>query len=297
MVDIEAGRLDWKKIDKAYTGTWTWATADSIDGTIKIEENPMPQVNIFSRNPASQGAKVLAEAMDIKSLRHEGSNYTPKPEKFVINWGSADALPKHVRGSSIINPPELVYRAANKLEFFEYMGKHGVSIPEWTRDIKAVNTWLDLGSHVCARKKLMSHGGDGLVIIKKPLDIVAAPCYTRYIKKKHEYRLHYVGHELICIQRKAVRDGEEPLDWQVRTHNNGFIYIQNGFKVPDVVVTEATHAFDMSHLDFGAVDVIWNEKQDKAYVLEINTAPGLSGRTIESYREAMWNVIEGRLYL
>ena len=38
-------------------------------------------------------------------------------------------------------------------------------------------------------------------------------------------------------------------------------------------------------LDFGAVDVIWNEHESKAYVLEINTAPGLEGSTVEDYKE------------
>jgi glutathione synthase/RimK-type ligase-like ATP-grasp enzyme len=38
-----------------------------------------------------------------------------------------------------------------------------------------------------------------------------------------------------------------------------------------------------SGLDFGAVDVIWNERQQRAYVLEINSAPGLEGTTIDDY--------------
>jgi len=38
-------------------------------------------------------------------------------------------------------------------------------------------------------------------------------------------------------------------------------------------------------LDFGAVDIVYNENDNKAYVLEINTAPGLSGTTLEKYVE------------
>jgi D-alanine-D-alanine ligase-like ATP-grasp enzyme len=38
-------------------------------------------------------------------------------------------------------------------------------------------------------------------------------------------------------------------------------------------------------LDFGAVDVIWNEKEDKYYVLEVNTACGLEGTTLDKYVE------------
>jgi D-alanine-D-alanine ligase-like ATP-grasp enzyme len=44
-------------------------------------------------------------------------------------------------------------------------------------------------------------------------------------------------------------------------------------------------------LDFGAVDVIYNRAQDKAYVLEVNTAPGLEGSTLDNYVEAIQKVL------
>ena len=40
-------------------------------------------------------------------------------------------------------------------------------------------------------------------------------------------------------------------------------------------------------LKFGAVDLIWNELENKSYVLEINTAPGLTGATLEKYAQAI----------
>jgi len=39
-------------------------------------------------------------------------------------------------------------------------------------------------------------------------------------------------------------------------------------------------------LDFGAVDIIYNEHENQYYVLEVNTAPGLEGTTVEKYAEA-----------
>jgi glutathione synthase/RimK-type ligase-like ATP-grasp enzyme len=44
-------------------------------------------------------------------------------------------------------------------------------------------------------------------------------------------------------------------------------------------------------LDFGAVDIIWNEREDKCYVLEVNTAPGLQGSTLENYANAIMEVL------
>jgi len=40
-------------------------------------------------------------------------------------------------------------------------------------------------------------------------------------------------------------------------------------------------------LDFGAVDVVFNSKEKLAYVLEINTAPGLTGSTLDGYVERL----------
>ena len=40
-------------------------------------------------------------------------------------------------------------------------------------------------------------------------------------------------------------------------------------------------------LDFGAVDIIYNEAEDQHYVLEVNTAPGLEGTTLQKYTEAI----------
>jgi len=46
-------------------------------------------------------------------------------------------------------------------------------------------------------------------------------------------------------------------------------------------------AVDALCLDFGAVDIIYNEHEDKYYVLEVNSAPGLEGTTLEKYVEAL----------
>lgn len=40
-------------------------------------------------------------------------------------------------------------------------------------------------------------------------------------------------------------------------------------------------------LESGAVDIIWNEKENKCYVLEVNTAPGICGITTKKYTDAI----------
>ncbi len=69
-----------------------------------------------------------------------------------------------------------------------------------------------------------------------------------------------------------------------------FVFARGGVEAPEDVKTQAIEAIRALGLAFGAVDVIWNEKQQKAYVLEVNTAPGLCGQTLEDYANAMQNL-------
>jgi D-alanine-D-alanine ligase-like ATP-grasp enzyme len=77
----------------------------------------------------------------------------------------------------------------------------------------------------------------------------------------------------------------------VRNHDNGFIFVRNDVKAPSSVEEQAVRAIKALGLDFGAVDIIWNDKQQKAYVLEVNTAPGLEGSTVDDYARGFRNLI------
>jgi glutathione synthase/RimK-type ligase-like ATP-grasp enzyme len=54
----------------------------------------------------------------------------------------------------------------------------------------------------------------------------------------------------------------------------------------------AVHCVSALGLDFGAVDVIENKKG--SWILEVNTAPGLEGQTLEVYRSAFEQKIRDR---
>jgi D-alanine-D-alanine ligase-like ATP-grasp enzyme len=58
------------------------------------------------------------------------------------------------------------------------------------------------------------------------------------------------------------------------------------------LVTEAQKAVNALGLDFGAVDIIYNGHEDKYYVLEVNTAPGMEGETMFSYVCSFLNIME-----
>ena len=248
---------------------------------------------IFSHNPGSQSAGALAEALGIRRIRHVGSRVRLTGRDTVINWGSGATLPDHVGGvGRIFNPPDRVRVAANKLAFFNRVNNTVRCVP-FTTDAAVARTW---DSRVVCRHTLNGHSGEGIEIVEQGLDIPAAPCYTKYIVKESEWRIHVVNGQVIDATRK-IRNPDhvgEP-NWAVRNHAGGFIYARNSGTPSEDVIRQAVAAVEGCELDFGAVDVMVSKPTRQhperlAYVLEINTAPGLVGQTVQSYARAFRNV-------
>jgi glutathione synthase/RimK-type ligase-like ATP-grasp enzyme len=226
-------------------------------------------------------------------MRLEGSRFQPRLDDVVINWGNTHppTMPRQALGQRayrFLNEPEDVARVSNKLSFFQLLTEDNLNgiIPEWWQSAADIP---DNVFPVVCRTILNGHSGRGIVIANTRDELVPAPLYTKYIKKNAEYRVH-IGHglndfEIIAVQQKRrnrdVPDGA--VNWQVRNHQNGFIYARQDVEQPPVVTMVALAAFTASGLDFGAVDVVYNERLNMAYVLEINSAPGLEGTTLQDY--------------
>jgi glutathione synthase/RimK-type ligase-like ATP-grasp enzyme len=202
----------------------------------------------------------------------------------IVNWGSS-YFKRNIAHDGVFNPPDCVKNAINKLSAFKCLEGH-VPIPEWTEEREEAVEWLQEGV-VVARQSLTGHSGEGLVIIETMADWVEAPLYVKYIQKKHEYRAHVFRDRVFFIQRKARNKDvpDEKVNWKVRNHGNGFIFAHKDVDVCEEAKRHAIMAVDKLGLDFGAVDLIWNEKKDKYYVIEVNTACGLEGTTLEKYVE------------
>lgn len=248
----------------------------------------------------SKSGKALAEALGAKRIKHKNSKFKGRNTKTVINWGSS-TLPQEVLKCKVLNNPDNVGLVSNKLTFFNHLNEveralvargepfPKLSFPEFTEDKDLAQAWLAEGTTVVERHKLTGNSGDGIVITEPDGELGNAKLYTKYIPKKEEYRVHVFNGQPIDIQRKArVRDvPDDDVNWKVRNLAGGFIFARNeDHQVPPLVAHQAVLAVERCGLHFGAVDVVYNEKQGMPYVLEINTAPGLSGTTLEKYCEA-----------
>lgn len=258
----------------------------------------MIQVFLRSHDPHSEGAKALADALEIPRVRHHQSRFRPHPSKLLINWG-ASLLPVELLTCRIINHPVMVVNATSKLRFLGCCSliEDLVTIPYTTDKTKAIE-WLSQGHTVCARQKLNASGGEGLVLFDAMDKFVEAPLWTLYIKKKEEYRIHVMDGEVISIQRKALKKdfdgGDAPIDHRIRNLANGFIFARDGVEPPQEVLEQSKLCISKLGLDFGAVDIIWNDRKQHSFILEVNTAPGLEGTTIDDYAKGFKELINKR---
>ena len=246
----------------------------------------MKRVFMYAYKNYSESAKMLAEACGIKRISHRNSKFRTGLKKTVINWGSTEMSAKLML-CHVVNHPYAVYQALSKSRSLLLMKNHNVRVPPFSFDRSEAEKWVMEGSVVLARILDKSKGGKGIVVCdgEKPPE---AHLYVKYVKSREEWRVHVAFGRVIDIQKKLAPDKDKVKDWRIRSWSNGFTFRRHGVRPPmqDVLV-QAVRAVDALGLDFGGVDVIWNEKERKAYVLEVNTAPGLEGQTVESYRKAI----------
>lgn len=229
----------------------------------------------------SKGAREIADGLGGRVLRLQGSAYRYRNRDVIINWGHSNEHPLLVHALN----GRGIRDASNKLLFFRRVSRTAPGlVPEFWEDRNSIP---DDAFPVVCRTVLAGHSGEGIVIANNRDELVPASLYVKYVKKQEEYRIH-VGRRngdlvVISMQRKARRTEHENPNWQVRNLANGFIYARADVDPPRSVIDGAIRALGCTDLDFGAVDVIYNRRDDRAYVLEINTAPGNTGTTTQDY--------------
>lgn len=238
---------------------------------------------IYMYNNASENGKAVKNALGLKAIRHENSTFKGKDSTYVLNWGSSD-LPREVRKCKVINTERAVMLSIDKLTAFTYLKKDAVSTVPWTVSKAEAQAWLSIpGNKVYARTKVKGYDGAGLTVCKHGDPLPAAPLYTKGVNAVSEYRITRARNRLIGAQRKVRVDnppnGVYNDDVKTTAGGYGFKYVTRN--IPEAVLQQAKYAIEALELDFGGVDIIWDG--EKAYVLEVNTAPVLTPRLLESF--------------
>lgn len=254
-------------------------------------------------NSASNGAVELKNALvalgvSVSIVRNDRPPQRRlASDRRTIKWGS------FTRSIDVANEDQIVNNHAgqaslNKKRCFELLQQAHVPIPEFTSSRAAAEQWIRDGFRAYERHSLTGSGGEGIVVAETLSELSAgnAPLYTQGVKgKRHEYRIHVFnlnGVQRVFIQQKMRREGfaENPnYSSTVRNLENGWIFANQNVVAPrQATLDAAVAACAALHLNFGAVDVIEQEKTNGfSVVLEINTAPGLAGATVNFYAESI----------
>lgn len=212
----------------------------------------------------------------------------------IINWGLTTLSSNP--SQTIINEPIAVSNSSNKTRAYTIL-HNKVPIPRFTTSKALAREVIELGGWIVARKLTRASGGRGIVICKtiEDLNSVSAPLYTAYFRKSHEYRYHVVFGKVIFVQQKKRLTSEErtarniPLDIPsyVRNLASGYIFANQGIARNSELSLASIKAVKVLGLDFGAVDILANHNTDNSLknfvICEVNSAPGLSGSSFDSY--------------
>lgn len=240
---------------------------------------------ILPYKTASKSARALSEATGYPILGDDIQIVRGKPSIKIINWGKGE-VNAEIRKCTIINDPTAICRAVNKLEAFTKLSEKGVSIPQYTTSRTEAASWLASGSGICVRKTVEGRDGEGLILLKSISEalingIPEAPLYTKFIEAKAEYRINVCNNRTVGVQLK-VPTGTNPCA-DIKTGGNGYGFkLLSDNEIPTGIRPVARAAITALGLDFGGVDLIV-DAANRAYVLEVNTAPELTPSMVTAY--------------
>lgn len=217
------------------------------------------------------------------------NRFVPRDGHTIINWGNSRQCVWQVQPAKVVNDFARVALASNKLSCFNQLkDKPDVCIPEFTTSRDVAASWIRDGIVAVARTVLNGHSGAGIVLCDSADSLVDAPLYVQYVKKVKEFRVHVAFGSVIDVQEKRQRktDNDIKPDFKVRNASTGWVYCREDITEPAGLRELGLAVVRELGLDFGAVDIIWNQKHNKCVCLEVNTAPGLEGSTVTAYANA-----------
>jgi len=177
--------------------------------------------------------------------------------------------------------------SVDKLFQYKWFAEQGLSALEFTTDSEEAFRWCTIDKKtMVGRRFLNSSCGKGIVIEEPDSTnfTMGLPVYTVYKKKKREFRVHvFQGTVVSVVEKRKKKDWADQRDTKVRNLANGYIFCQSVTNEPEGLRELALAAAKVSPSDFRGVDIGYNEKNNGLFVIEVNSAPGITGANIAKY--------------
>ena len=186
-----------------------------------------------------------------------------------------------------VNPRRTQYSYGNlidKCSQYRWFSANGINCPEYTFARATAIDWISNGFVVFARTLTRASEGKGIVVAETVDQLVAAPVYTKYMKKKREFRVHIFKDKIVQIVEKRKRSGwDADRDTRIRNTANGYVFCRTVDNIPDGLADLALRASKVTQSDFKGVDIGYNELKNQLFVIEVNSAPGIEGSNVDDY--------------
>lgn len=226
----------------------------------------MKRLVIVPNNQGSRSAKALAGVLSDK-VGHKVFRVTP------------DKVGRRV--------PFVLREGTDKLTQFRRFHEQQVASPEFTTDRAIAEQWIQDGPVVC-RTLLRGSEGRGIVVAETAEQLVPAPLYTKYTKKRKEFRVHVLHGQVIDVQEKRKRkEFTDDRDTRIRNTANGYVFCREGVVEPAGLRELALAACASLGYSLGAVDIGFNEHSNRCFVFEVNSTPGMEGTTLQKYSDSI----------
>jgi glutathione synthase/RimK-type ligase-like ATP-grasp enzyme len=203
-----------------------------------------------------------------------GENFPPRTDR-VIRWGCTANAPCR----SVLNRAEYIHRSSDKSGFRRLLQRDRLCPETFFNPNDLIDGLADgtiTRGIFIVRPREHARGADMIEcttaaeVRRASNDFGAGSYIQRKVEKVREYRVMFVQGRVVQVVEKTPRNRGR-LNWGLADINN----VRWG-AWPLSVVKAASKADRISQLDFDAVDVIV-DRNDAAYVLEVNTAPELVG--------------------
>jgi len=128
----------------------------------------------------SQSVNKLKGLLNGKIIRLKNSKYRHRTGHVVVNYGNS-RVPTWLNGNvSILNHPNQVRVASNKLTTLQELKEHTVPTVPFTTDKNIARQWLEDGSKVFIRHELTGHSGEGIEVLQQTVSSSTPEVDTYY---------------------------------------------------------------------------------------------------------------------
>lgn len=249
-------------------------------------------------NESSVTGRALLDALKEQGVDIRGGTKIPEGEvQTLIRWGATGNVPRKPR--RVLNQMRAISAASNKRAALETMRAAGVRVPTvyFRNEPHTAQPEFENMEFPVLGRRDHHVGADDIVLCLQKRDVqraIAAGCthFTKYIPTKAEYRAHVFGDQIIKVSQKILTDEAAAMQPWIRNLAAGYTFRQPELRLSGAARGMAIDAVNALGLTFGAVDIIIGD-DDQAYILEVNTAPGLQTDTsLDAYLEQFKAVIK-----